>query len=747
MIDALAAAEAALSQGERAEALDRLLEAWRAQKAPQLAALIDVVSSDLGRSLSPLDVDAKDFHAAWMAVEANGSAADVPRLAVGLCAEPTSTLAVRVERLVARGDDPRTGRALLAMVDRIPTTSSSNFPVWVRAFAAMTSMLDTSVSAELEAFRARPPKTKSQFWPKFHKWIDKLVEALPEPAALDKDDTKRVKAMLATARQLAKAEAPEPRKPGKKAAAGSSPTAALASARDAIRARKWDVAIARVLEAWSSAPGPELAKLLAQVSEAAPREELPVAPAKAVGAAWDALEKKGRPCDVPSLLDRLEVGAFADIESRLARLAARPADPRVSARMRQIVHEGKAGGEKTAYWAAVFDLLARAGNAADLDVAQRLGKDDASAIGRGNLAFGNGRLLKRNGGRVAEAMRERLAHEAKSPAAPAILGAIAEIEAILPAQADDPERALVAAILASPDDDAPRLVYADKLTEMGNPRGELIVVQCELARDSSPSAKRKKLESREKALLKARKELLGPLAEISFQKSERFERGLLVKLAPQVKSERQFELLDHPMLATLRELDLMWTHDGASRLALHPNLAAVRKITGLDEVDLPAVFGSPRPLAIEHLEFGMQRPAYSDADRAAIAEGRGVPALRVLRASFWDSDGLMPPWMMGGAMVKRLTRLDIGGPSSSQMPAIADWLRALAEFDLRLPVSLEWGDGGCTIVDGVMRATHRSSKASLRWASALSTVRPLTKELVLDGPWPAEAKAQAEARS
>jgi uncharacterized protein (TIGR02996 family) len=41
---------------------------------------------------------------------------------------------------------------------------------------------------------------------------------------------------------------------------------------------------------------------------------------------------------------------------------------------------------------------------------------------------------------------------------------------------------LLAEILEHPDDDAPRLVYADLLTGEGDPHGELIVVQCELAR-------------------------------------------------------------------------------------------------------------------------------------------------------------------------------------------------------------------------------------------------------------------------
>jgi uncharacterized protein (TIGR02996 family) len=44
------------------------------------------------------------------------------------------------------------------------------------------------------------------------------------------------------------------------------------------------------------------------------------------------------------------------------------------------------------------------------------------------------------------------------------------------------ERSLLDAILAEPDDDAPRLVYADWLAERGDPRGEFIIVQLELAK-------------------------------------------------------------------------------------------------------------------------------------------------------------------------------------------------------------------------------------------------------------------------
>lgn len=66
--------------------------------------------------------------------------------------------------------------------------------------------------------------------------------------------------------------------------------------------------------------------------------------------------------------------------------------------------------------------------------------------------------------------------------------------------------ALLAAILANPDDDTPRLVYADWLTENGDPdRGEFIRIDVELAR-TPPTTEAD--EQHRRALLSRRDELL-----------------------------------------------------------------------------------------------------------------------------------------------------------------------------------------------------------------------------------------------
>ena len=68
--------------------------------------------------------------------------------------------------------------------------------------------------------------------------------------------------------------------------------------------------------------------------------------------------------------------------------------------------------------------------------------------------------------------------------------------------------ALLAAILDAPDDDAPRLVFADWLDEHGEPdRAAFIRVQIERARLPEDDPRAEALKAREDALLRAHREV------------------------------------------------------------------------------------------------------------------------------------------------------------------------------------------------------------------------------------------------
>lgn len=85
--------------------------------------------------------------------------------------------------------------------------------------------------------------------------------------------------------------------------------------------------------------------------------------------------------------------------------------------------------------------------------------------------------------------------------------------------------ALLEEVLAHPDEDAPRLVYADWLSDRGDPRGELISVQCELDKTRDPD-RFLELEARQVALLSAHgAEWVGRLAQEALQ--VQFRRGFV----------------------------------------------------------------------------------------------------------------------------------------------------------------------------------------------------------------------------
>jgi uncharacterized protein (TIGR02996 family) len=65
----------------------------------------------------------------------------------------------------------------------------------------------------------------------------------------------------------------------------------------------------------------------------------------------------------------------------------------------------------------------------------------------------------------------------------------------------DEPAAFLAAIRDDPDDDGPRLTFADWLEEQGDPRGEFIRVQCALDRIDEDDPRREELERREAELL------------------------------------------------------------------------------------------------------------------------------------------------------------------------------------------------------------------------------------------------------
>jgi uncharacterized protein (TIGR02996 family) len=116
--------------------------------------------------------------------------------------------------------------------------------------------------------------------------------------------------------------------------------------------------------------------------------------------------------------------------------------------------------------------------------------------------------------------------------------------------------AFLQAILESPDDDTPRLVYADYLEEHGDPdRAEFIHVQVALAALPPDDPRRKQLGDRERRLLEGhQQEWLGPLRPSL--SGWAFRRGLLDAITVPAATYLLHATIPHPATVRRTLLDL-----------------------------------------------------------------------------------------------------------------------------------------------------------------------------------------------
>jgi uncharacterized protein (TIGR02996 family) len=145
--------------------------------------------------------------------------------------------------------------------------------------------------------------------------------------------------------------------------------------------------------------------------------------------------------------------------------------------------------------------------------------------------------------------------------------------------------ALLEAILAEPEEDGPRLIYADWLDEHGGPaerdRAEFIRVQMELASLPERDPRRKELQQREGALWKAhREEWLDHVPAHLRKRDIRFQRGFLeeLHLSPRDWNKHGPRLFAHHPIYRVRVPKGLGV-DGAGALAVVPQLTRVRVLS------------------------------------------------------------------------------------------------------------------------------------------------------------------------
>lgn len=170
------------------------------------------------------------------------------------------------------------------------------------------------------------------------------------------------------------------------------------------------------------------------------------------------------------------------------------------------------------------------------------------------------------------------------------------------ASSDEATRAsLLADVLAHPHDDGPRVVLADWLTERGDPRGELIVLQLALARPA--------IGARAYVYRHRGEERTEDQAVIEARVTKLLKKHQATWLAPFRPSIRTWRW--RRGFADWFEADAAKLLAGLATLAAHTPIAHV-KLTGTKGT-LPALCARPELMAVESLDLHEQRLGPADA--------------------------------------------------------------------------------------------------------------------------------------
>lgn len=217
------------------------------------------------------------------------------------------------------------------------------------------------------------------------------------------------------------------------------------------------------------------------------------------------------------------------------------------------------------------------------------------------------------------------------------------------------EAALLAEVLASPGDDAPRLVWADA---QGGERGELVVLQCELARGSRSPADAGAFRRRERELVARHGRAWSGLEGLA--RRCRFRRGFveLATFRPATFCEHADAIFEAaPLLASIELEDV--TEVAVALVLEHPSFARVRGFAlpigvaaQFDDV-LERAAANHAFVALASLKLQQLGPR---AARALVASRQLGGLERLAVSGDVSSDGTLPALL---ATTTRLRALDL----------------------------------------------------------------------------------------
>jgi len=453
--------------------------------------------------------------------------------------------------------------------------------------------------------------------------------------------------------------APTPTKPVKLATTTDHLARALAAAEAGRHAEALQALLAQFAEIPAAPIADAIAAVGAVIDSAAP--PLTGKSAKEREGAFQAAAAESRPERLGVLLACVtETKGSGDTLVRLEALVSRTKDPRLAARIADLIATPPYNASVTRtqpFWKFLFAALSRLGDPRVLTWARGWpaiwdGANDLSELEREAL---NKRLAKvlPELERAYAAPTLSAADEARCTAVVAGVQRAAAPAAKARAAKEKGEAELLADVYEHPDDDAPRLVYADYLQERNDPRGEFIVLQFR-RRDGTLGREEAK---REKDLLAEHgRRWLGGIAKLVKKTGMEFERGFLSACATD-------EIDAHREWNTVHTLRQTAPHRNGMPLKSLRVLESIASIEGLARVT--------EPLGVTDLEWaGPYLDAYDGMSKKEVAvfqRLRCLPSLRRLVIGGWNAwcddeiDPTRHAWIWTSPATQRLQDLSVRG--------------------------------------------------------------------------------------
>ena len=195
-----------LHAGRCVAALDALLDAWRACRAGEIADLIDEVSHEIDRSLSPITGTENKLHETWVDMAAKRHPADVGRLPAVIEKCGLVRLRQRFTLIQTLPVDPRMVAKLLRTAGGLRISAAH--PLWSMALAVCVQANDVRALAILDelstvvlvlrptdsfdvvSLRRPAPAANADEWPcarvDLFSWIERPPATAREPSHVER---------------------------------------------------------------------------------------------------------------------------------------------------------------------------------------------------------------------------------------------------------------------------------------------------------------------------------------------------------------------------------------------------------------------------------------------------------------------------------------------------------------------------------------------------------------------------------